>query len=330
MTSWGTVTLADEPSELLVAFCAYHARLGASEIHVFLDRTPPREVKTLSTIPGVIVTHCSPAFWDEHGGRPGLQTHRQDIVANVAYMDAAVDWLAHIDADEFIHATDDMGEELSAVPPGIVGLRMQTRERAWRTGPEPTGIFDGIFRKPIPGSLTLDRPILGPLARYTQRGLAGHAVGKSIVRTGLGLTMSIHAPKDPKSHHLMESQTMRILHFDGLTPLHWTLKRLKYAVLPHADKRIDGQHFRWNQIAAIRECTTMEEALTLQRKITCVPPEQEAQLRTLKLIEDVPDFDPAADIAAVLPDAFVQLSVRRFNRRILRKNAVFVRELGIT
>ncbi|MEM1234561.1 MAG: glycosyltransferase family 2 protein, partial [Pseudomonadota bacterium] len=292
---WGTVTLADEPSELLLAFAAWHAALGASELHIFLD-TPHRALgKALRTIPGVFVTQCDEMFWDANGGRAPMQTKRQDIIAQMAYAEAEVDWLAHIDADEFLISNASSLEELKAVPGSVVGMRVPVRERVWLSPPET--IFDGAFKVPVPGRLGLDRTILGPLSKYTQRGLTGHTRGKTIVRTGRDLVLSIHGPREPETLNLMESQSLRLLHFDGLTPFHWLLKRLKYAAMPHAETKQRSDHYRWNQINALQEMERPADALAFQERVTMIGPDMAQQLRTLRLLEDAPGFDPAAALA---------------------------------
>ncbi|MEM1375359.1 MAG: glycosyltransferase family 2 protein [Pseudomonadota bacterium] len=323
--TWGTVTLADEPSELLLAFAAWHVSLGASGVHIFLD-TPHRVVaKALRKIPGVQVTQCDEMFWAANGGRAPMQTKRQDIVAQMAYAEAEVDWLAHIDADEFLTVDGAAMTELGAVPSGVVGLRIPVRERVWLE--PPTTIFDGAFKVPVPGRLGLDRTLLGPLAKYTQRGLTGHTRGKTIVRTGSDLTLSIHGPKEPETLNLMEAQSLRLLHFDGLTPFHWLLKRLKYAAMPHAETKKRSDHYRWNQINALQEMDSPAEAHAFQEEVTVMGPESAQQLRALRLLEDAPGFDPAAALATFGMEDTI-LSVERFDKRLRRRDGAFIEAIG--
>jgi len=130
--SWGTVTLADEPIELLYAFAAWHRYLGAEEIHIFLDTPNEKTAAALSEIPGVIVTQCDEIFWAANGGRYHVQTKRQQVVGNFAYAEAKVDWLAHIDADEFIYpyTPADFPAELEAIPEKVDATRLTVMERA--------------------------------------------------------------------------------------------------------------------------------------------------------------------------------------------------------
>lgn len=312
----------------MMAFAAHHARLGASEIHIYLDRPNTALAAALSKHPALRITQCDDAFWRAHGGRAQLQTKRQDVIANLAYDKAGVDWLAHIDADEFISARA-LKSELAAMPASIPCIRLPVRERAWGAGAEPSDIFDGFFRVPVPGKLGLDRHFLKHLGRFTQRGVTGHTRGKTFARRGAGLRLSIHSPYDAEDIPFLESQSMRLLHFDGLTPFHWLLKRLRYASLPHADEKLHADNYRWNQIAALREFATVWEARRFQRRLTTLNAEREMQFRALGLVEDAPGFDPERALSAVYPDQQIDLSVEAFDEALRTRDKDLVAALGL-
>ncbi|MCH2077936.1 MAG: glycosyltransferase family 2 protein [Rhodobacteraceae bacterium] len=323
--TWGTVTLADEPTELLLAFAAWHAHLGASEIHIFLDRPNKPTAQALRDIPGVIVSECDDMFWHANGGRGLIQTRRQDAVANLAYAETDTDWLIHMDADEFLIDSRDILAELLALPETILGLRVPVRERVWTMAPET--VFEGSFKVPLPGKLGLDHHLYGELSRYMQRGLIGHTRGKTICRTGQDLVMSIHGPRDQDTMNLMEAQSLHLLHFDGLTPFHWLLKRLKYASLPHAEAKKNTDHYRWNQIGALQTMDTLDEARRFQEELTFLKPEFATKLRALGLLEDAPTFEIGAALRKYSLDD-LDLSAARFDRRLRRRDREFVEEIG--
>lgn len=323
--TWGTVTLADEPSELLLAFAAWHAHLGASEIHIFLDRPNKPAAQALRGIPGVLVTECDDMFWSANGGRGLIQTRRQDVVANLAYTESNADWLIHIDADEFLLDTGGMLDELAELPEAILGLRVPVRERVWVE--EPKSIFDGSFKVPVPGKLGLDHLLFGDLSKYMQRGLIGHTRGKTICRTGKDLVMSIHGPRDQETMNFMEAQSLQLLHFDGLTPFHWLLKRLKYASLPHAEAKKNTDHYRWNQIGALQTMDTLEEARRFQEKLTVLDPALVKQLRALRLLVEISGFE-AYEALRKYGLGDLELDVQRFDRRLRLRDQQFVKDIG--
>ena len=323
--TWGTVTLADEPGELILAFAAWHADLGASEIHIFLDRANNRLATALRGIPGVVMTQCDDMFWDANGGRSIVQTRRQDVVANIAYAETSADWLLHLDADEFLLDTGGMLGELSAVPDAALGLKVPVRERVWTNAPRL--IFDGAFKLPVPGKLGLDSLLYGERSKYMQRGLTGHTRGKTFCRTGQDIVMSIHGPREQGNLDLMEAQAAHLLHFDGLTPFHWLLKRLKYAALPHAEIKKQTDHYRWNQIGALQAMETLEDAQRFQEELTLLNERQATQLRQLKLLSGAGGFSPQVALSRYGFDD-VSLDVEVFDRRLRRRDREFVEAIG--
>ncbi|MEM9438218.1 MAG: glycosyltransferase family 2 protein [Pseudomonadota bacterium] len=326
---WGTVTLADEPIELLLAFAAWHRHIGASEIHIFLDRPDEEAAAMLARIPGVIITQCDELFWGANGGRKNLQTQRQVTVANFAYAETAVDWIAHIDADEFLYPEHDMVAELSAMPDGIDAAQLAVRERVWEQEKDPKSIFDGLFRVPVPGKLKLNRHIAKTNARFTSRGLVGHTSGKCITRTGRGIPLGIHSPENPDELFIMESRATRLLHFDGMTPYHWLIKRLRYASLPHAEKMMDTDNYRWAQIAHLRETPEIWKARRFAGHLTTLSQERIDELRAMRLIEDLSEFRPAEALSRYLPGEDINLSTSRFDRRTQQRHASFADALRL-
>ena len=97
------------------------------------------------------------------------------------------------------------------------------------------GIFDGVFRFPATASKRALDQIYHPVAGFLDRGLTGHPNGKGLVRVGRGHQMGLHYPQgDLPSDHVRGT---RLLHFDGLTLLHYLIKLLRRA----NEKSLPGQ-----------------------------------------------------------------------------------------
>lgn len=233
-TRWGIVTTAKEAPDLLLAFAAHHASIGASRIYLYLDDPDPGLARRLSAIPGVEVTLCDDTYWQLiRGKRPDAQEHRQIENAMDAYERTDVDWLIHIDADEFIDPRGDIATELGFVPDEFHFVELEMRERAYTPEHGPTTVFSGQFRVPLNRRARALRTLYGEMAPFTLRGLSGHCSGKSFVRTGKdNLIMGIHVPRVRKvgTERLMSliSHSATLLHFDGLTPAHWITKMARY------------------------------------------------------------------------------------------------------
>ncbi len=293
--SWGLVLLAREPATLVLTHLAWHLALGAAEIHLFLDDPDDPVAEAAAALPGVRVVRCDAAFWAGHptGRRPGLIVARQSHCATRAYRVAGVDWLLHLDADEFLH-----GEPLGGLLARHAGHRgavvIPVRERVYDR-PRPEALFEGLFRIPQPPARR-SHPLLAPLAPFAPAGVLGHALGKSATRTGLAVRLDCHFPKpltEGAEVLKVTAEGVVLLHFDGLTPAHWLAKQRARIGAPPG---FLGPH-RQAQIAALAACpgAAEEHALHDQLRVLADP----VPFMAAGLVERR-DFDPAPACRAVL------------------------------
>ncbi|NBV60872.1 MAG: hypothetical protein EBR73_07325, partial [Rhodobacteraceae bacterium] len=85
----------------------------------------PDLAQFLAKNPNVRVTARTPEWWATQK-KPRHRTHqlRQSWVATHCYHNAHLDWLAHIDIDEFLLPTDDIAHSLAEIPPSTQALRL--------------------------------------------------------------------------------------------------------------------------------------------------------------------------------------------------------------
>jgi len=244
--SWGIAVLAREPAALVLTHLAWHRAAGAAALHLYLDDPEDPVAGAAAAIEGVRVTRCDAGFWASHpsGRRPGLIVARQTHCATHAYARAGVDWLLHLDADEFLLQTDPLAnplsDELAALADHHGALVVPVRERVYLR-PDPVALFEGLFRIPQPPARR-GHPLLAPLRDMAPAGVIGHALGKSLTRTGLDVALHPHFPRrrdgggdgsgsGPGDPPRRPSATAVLLHFDGLTPRHWHAKMRRYGRL---------------------------------------------------------------------------------------------------
>ncbi len=323
---WGVVCTCREPTQLVVAFAAHYIGLGASEVRLYLDQRQPDLEAILDRIPQVIFHVCDAAYWADHIGKPRPESveYRQLINAFDAYHCSQVDWLAHFDADEFLHADIPVADILRAQPEEIEYAVAAPRERAFVQGISQTGLFDGVFRQPTP-ALWGNAPFLfGGAQRFLRQGVLGYPHGKSFMRTGKKLLPGIHTPRRPSGHRRLKLrgwtvQRMRLLHFDGLTALHWSGKLLRAAAaggVKHHTRDQSRDAHRAKQIIRMRKLgANLQNARGMHEMLKCVPQDQLARLRALAVLEDY-TIDPAKDIAALGLDVNVDLSRAAFDRAL--------------
>jgi hypothetical protein len=323
--SWGVAVFAREPAALVLTHLAWHLQAGAREIHLYLDDPADPVAPAAAALPGVRVTLCDAEFWAGLGkSRPVWNNQRQDLAVTHAYRRCGVDWLLHLDADEFLFQTAPLDTELAALPATTGALRVPVRERAY-TRTAPTDLFEGVFRLPRTGP-GRDHRLLAPNRDLAPGGLSGHALGKSLTRRGLDVTIRPHFPRraDGADVASQRAQGSVLLHFDGLTPRNWLMKLLRYDALmarhparplsPHRQAQIA-------QLAALRDDPAAMLAFHDRIKL-CPDPDLWAREGLIARV----DFDPLPALRAHLtrlPD----LSVAGFDAATRQAEPALMRGL---
>ncbi|MGI3171700.1 glycosyltransferase family 2 protein [Pseudooceanicola sp. C21-150M6] len=314
--SWTVVSTVAEPPALLYAFVAHYLGLGADEVHLFIDDPDQPGLAPLRAMDRVRLTICDDAYWDEvnNGVRPRGQELRQIRNASRAYRACRTDWMFFCDADEYLTARKPVAQILAGVDPKVMHCRPHMAERAFDAERAQADLFDGVLKLPLPNRPRILDAVYGGLAPLTTGGFLGHVIGKSFTRTGQDLVIRIHmpAPADPAEEaRLREAKKMGpgprlpecwLVHYDGLTPLHWRLKILRYA-LEYAALRAAGvaQPFaarlpaRQRQIRRVHDSRDRRATFAELQPLILLDAAQQARLREAGgLLDSRPDPGAAA------------------------------------
>lgn len=119
MTRWGIVSTIKAPLPAILDFAAWHLEQGATHLYLYLDEDDPPSLTTLNAHPAITARHTDAAWWAKRKGRPDKHQVRQGINARHANNTARdVDWLAHIDVDEFLlpDSATPIAAQLAALP----------------------------------------------------------------------------------------------------------------------------------------------------------------------------------------------------------------------
>lgn len=297
------VATVSEPPQLVVAFVAHALDMGAAEVCLYLDEPAPDLAAMLRPNPRVRLVDCDAAHWQGLGmARPWVPAMRQR--ANLqAELDAArLPWVLHIDADEFLWGPGDIGAILAAQPADAGFVLVPVAERVHSGPADPGDVFSGRFRRQVggPAEEVIAR-IDGPAAPFLCQGMAGYAGGKSFFRTGGRAASGVHVP-DGASGPMPALHSHLILHFDGLTPAGWVMKkRRKMAQQPEWRSFPDSHSATRNQLAAVHAAGADEAAArAVYALVKELSPEREAALAAHGILLDV-DLDLPAKIAAQFP-----------------------------
>ena len=326
--TWAAVATVDEPPALIQTFLAWHLSLGAAEVHLYFDRADDPAAALCDGLPGVFVTICDDAYWAQTGKpRPTRHQVRQVHNAQHAYQRTGADWLLHIDADEFLWTDEPVSTCLSRGDQTSDAFVAPVAERFYdaRSVASVVTVLEGPFRKPLMKSAKQGRALFGADYDLTLRGLTGHAQGKSFVRSARKLNMSIHRPGGTDLR-IETCAGITLLHFDGLTSLHWVYKLLRKADAFLNRAGIPPSPHRQRQIDAVLR--TASGALGLHDRLKCLSPEMEAQLRAENLYIS-PQFDPSGSVERFFPELQIDLSVQAMDAWLWREKPGLLRSFGL-
>ncbi|MCH2164628.1 MAG: glycosyltransferase family 2 protein [Marinovum sp.] len=206
MTRWGLVSTIKAAPDDVLAFAAYHLELGAHRLYIYLD-APNDALPQLRAHPQIKAVETDDPWWAKRKGKPEKHQSRQFANARHAYnRKVEVDWLAHIDADEFL-------------APGALSISntlgsLSTEALCARVRPvEALADGDGLWK-----AFHLDHrarrlatnALYPTYAPYLNAGFISHIAGKLFYRTGIdGLkakihNVQVHGQENPGEVHLKD------------------------------------------------------------------------------------------------------------------------------
>lgn len=194
MTTWGVIATIKADTPAILRFVAHHLELGAHRVYVYLDDVNEDAQAILRDHPKCRVVRTDAGYWARHNnGRPEMHQPRQTFNATRAYKRAhEVDWLMHMDVDEFLVCDAQIASYLAALPDSMQCARARPMELL--AGGDPQ--VDAAFKTFIPPGKERERvvatlyPTYGP---HLKGGFLSHIAGKIFVRTGIeGLKFRIH------------------------------------------------------------------------------------------------------------------------------------------
>lgn len=192
---WGVVSTIDAPLDDIARFAAHYLTLGAARIDIYLDRPDPRVMTYFASEPRVHLIACDADYWfalDKE--RPDAHQLRQAFNATRAYRTSELDWLAHVDVDEFLICPIPVTRALRFVPRDCVQARMRPVE-ALADGTANPQHFKLTHREAGQKRRALDT-IFPNFGNYLTGGFISHTSGKVFARTGLeGVRFGIHGLK---------------------------------------------------------------------------------------------------------------------------------------
>ncbi|WP_297774100.1 glycosyltransferase family 2 protein [uncultured Roseovarius sp.] len=197
--TWGLVATIKAPARDILNFAAHHLDLGAHRVHVYLDAPNPQAEAALRAHPKCRVILCDDGYWKRRRrkGRPDQHQPRQSLNATHCLTKRPqVDWLAHIDVDEYLWPASPLPEQLAALPEDTLSARIRPIEALAPDPADPpdegTQWFKSCARVQMRRREETNAiyPTYGP---HLNGGFLSHVAGKVFVRTGItGTSLRIH------------------------------------------------------------------------------------------------------------------------------------------
>ena len=198
--TWGLVATIKADSTDILNFAAHHLELGAHRVHIYLDEDAPEARKALIGHPKCRVILCDADYWTRRAkrkGRPEKHQPRQTMNATYCYnRNPQVDWLAHLDVDEFLWPTHRCPHNWPRLPDDTSRLACG-RLRRWPPTPPIPPPEGQIWAKSCARHLGPRREetnaIYPTYGDHLNGGFLSHVAGKVLVRTGHnGISLRIH------------------------------------------------------------------------------------------------------------------------------------------
>jgi hypothetical protein len=223
--TWGLAATIKAPAADILNFVAYHLELGATHVWVYLDAANPQAKEQLKPHPQLTVVRTGDNYWQKtRGKKPPMHQPRQSFNVRHAYNRAKkVDWLLHIDVDEFLWPDRSITEQLAELPEECLVARVRPAEAMASVGEDDLTHFksfvaDGTLRNRIVAE------IYPNFAPYLKNGFVSHVAGKMFLRTGQkDMAIKIHnvAQNGRQNPGQVELRDMALLHLHTTSWDHW-------------------------------------------------------------------------------------------------------------
>ena len=306
MLRWGLVATILAPTADVLRFAAYHLEAGAHRLYIYLDDPEADAYAPLKAHPKIRVQKCDDAYWAKVGGkRPAKHQVRQSKNATHAYhRKTEVEWLIHMDVDEFIVSDLDVGTELYELPDQKLCARLRPMEQLVGSGQSfkafvPNG----------PNRHSIVKDLYPEFGKYVKGGFLSHVAGKLFVRTELeNINLRIHNvfQGEETNPHQIELSSMDLAHChakpwtEWLTAFRYRLEKGSYrAELSPANKGEFSQHDLFRTLEETEGKTGLRrfydeiaiDSPTLQERLTSHDLLRHADLDLdVKLARHFPDF----------------------------------------
>lgn len=191
---WGIVSTIKAPVRALLEFAAHHLDLGAHRIFIYFDDDNRAGFDILKAHPKLRPVLTDDAYWRGLGMKRRVKHQsRQFENARHAYGRAGdVDWLAHIDVDEFLCPSRPLAAQLADLPAACLCARVRPVEALAAVGAEQP-LYAKACAQDRATRQRQTETLYPDYGAHLNGGFLSHVAGKMLYRTGIpDLKVNIH------------------------------------------------------------------------------------------------------------------------------------------
>ncbi len=194
---WGLVSTVKAPLPAIARFAAWHLELGAAHLHLYLDAPDPSVAAFLNAHPRITAIPCNDAYW-RATGKTRMDAHQlrqaHNATRSLRLLEDDLDWLGHLDVDEFLLTDAPIAGKLAALPPATAIARIPPAEALAREDGVPQAFK--LTHKQAGIKKSQLQEVYPTFGLHLYGGFLSHTSGKVLARTGIPDTrLGIHTLK---------------------------------------------------------------------------------------------------------------------------------------
>jgi glycosyl transferase family 2 len=285
---WGIVSTIRAPLRDIARFAAFHLDLGASEISIFLDQPNPETVDFFAPFSALKLVQCDADYW-EGKREKARSTHqlRQAFNATRCYKRSNLDWLCHIDVDEFLLTQSPIAENLADAPDDAAYMQMLPAELLAQPDPLTGSSFFKLNCTSAGQPSSVTQVIYPEFGLFLEDGFISHTAGKYFARPCLDdVRMGIHSLRH-QGMFVRNGGTFKTVHTGHAHAPSWEIFRrhMKFRMSHGSYRRKPNESMKLQDILQLIDETEGETGVRRFYNDVCLAtPDLLARLREHKML----------------------------------------------
>jgi hypothetical protein len=226
------VATVSQSPQSLIRFCDYHLDLGVDHIFLYFDKSEENSITALKENNRITCISCTEDYWARlKTNRPASLDDR--IIRNRMHgirlcQDHGINFVAPIDADEFIYTNQNLRRALSQAFVSLDAVILFPYEAIHDKYSIRANPYEAKYFKVLPNRINkYVVPIFySRIRELTDNGFFGHTAGKTLLRSSAEIVeyRNTHRPILADPSKMGKTNLLKLLHFDCALEEEWIRK----------------------------------------------------------------------------------------------------------